>query len=194
MKNRDVDVVVALIENHENHVNISQLSKKLGIDYKNTHQSVKRLEKENIITLKRFGKAYDCILNKKMHPLLFEAEYRRRAELLENKNLKILFNKLNSITLPFIALIFGSYAQKRAGKYSDIDLMIIFNKNENININIERSISLLPLDIHLVTFTYQEFLKMARSKEFSVVEEAIKNNIILIGIEEYYRLIENVKP
>jgi hypothetical protein len=33
---------------------------------------------------------------------------------------------------------------------------------------------------------------MERSKDFSVVSEAIKRNIILVGIEDYYRLMENV--
>ncbi|MBI4813037.1 MAG: nucleotidyltransferase domain-containing protein [Methanobacterium sp.] len=193
MKKRDVDIVIALLENQEDQLNISQLSKKLNIDYKNTYNIVKRLEKENIITLKRFGNAFDCILNKKIIPLIFEAEYSRREELLKNKNFRVLFNKLNSINIPFVALIFGSHAKKRATQYSDIDIMLIYNKNENKNINIERTISLLPLDIHPVTFSYSEFLKMARSKEFTVVEEAIKNNIIFIGIEDYYRLIENVK-
>jgi len=34
---------------------------------------------------------------------------------------------------------------------------------------------------------------MAKSKEFTVVSEAIKNNIIFIGIEEYYRLLSNAR-
>ena len=83
MKKKDVDVIVTLIETHEDQVNISQLSKKLKIDYKNTYNIVKRLEKDNIITLNKFGKAYNCILNKKNNPLIFEAEYRRREELLK---------------------------------------------------------------------------------------------------------------
>lgn len=194
MKNKNVDVVIALIENPEDQVNISQLSKKLKMDYKNTYNIIKKLEKENLIILNRFGNAYNCILNKKINPLIFEAEYRRREELLKNKNFKVLFNKLNSVMIPFVALIFGSYAKKKATQYSDIDLMLVYNKNIEKNINIERTISLLPLDIHTVTFSYDEFLKMAKSREFSVVAEAIKHNIILTGIEEYYRLIENVKP
>lgn len=194
MKNKNVDVVIALIENPEDQVNISQLSKKLKMDYKNTYNIIKKLEKENLIILNRFGNAYNCILNKKINPLIFEAEYRRREELLKNKNFKVLFNKLHSIMTPFVALIFGSYAKKKATQYSDIDLMLVYNKNIEKNINIERTISLLPLDIHTVTFSYDEFLKMAKSREFSVVAEAIKHNIILTGIEEYYRLIENVKP
>jgi hypothetical protein len=193
MNNRDVDIIIALIENSENQINISQLSKKLKMDYKNTYISIKRLEKDNLIILNRFGNAYNCILNKKINPLIYEAEYRRREDLLNNKNFRVLFNKLNSIMIPFVALIFGSHAKKRASQHSDIDLMLICNNNDR-NINIERTISLLPLDIHAVSFSNDEFFQMAKSKEFSVVEEAIKHNIILIGIEEYYRLIENVKP
>ena len=33
---------------------------------------------------------------------------------------------------------------------------------------------------------------MAKSREFTVVSEAIKRNILLVGIEDYYRLMENV--
>lgn len=194
MKNRSVDIIIELIETPKDEINISQLSKKLMIDYKNTYNIVKRLENEGIIILKRFGNAYNCVLNNKINPLIFEAEYTRREELLKNKNFKVLFNKLNSIMVPFVALIFGSHAQKTVTQFSDIDLMLIYNKNNKESINIERTISLLPLDIHTVTFSYGEFLKMAKTKEFSVVGEAIKHNIILIGIEEYYRLIENVKP
>ena len=64
-----------------------------------------------------------------MNPLMFEAEYKRREKLLKDKNFHILYNKLNSIKLPFIALIFGSYSKGTSNQYSDIDLMVIYNKN-----------------------------------------------------------------
>ncbi len=32
---------------------------------------------------------------------------------------------------------------------------------------------------------------MAKSREFTVVSEAIKHNFILLGTEEYYRLLKN---
>ena len=192
MKNKDVDIIVALLEIQDGQVSISQLSKKLKIDYKNTYNIIKRLEKNNLLILNKFGNAYNIILNKKMHPLIFEAEYRRREELLKDKNLLVLYNKLNKIIYPYIALIFGSYSKRSANQYSDIDLMLIYNKSRAIDI--ERTISLLPLDIHIVTFSFEEFFKMAKNKEFNVVTEAIKNNTIFIGIEDYYRLVENAKP
>lgn len=69
--------------------------------------------------------------------------------------------------------------------------MIISEKNREKEI--ERITSLLPLKIHFIFFTYEEFLSMEQSKEFSVVREATERNIILIGIEDYYRLMENVR-
>jgi len=39
--------------------------------------------------------------------------------------------------------------------------------------------------------SYENFIRMARSREFTVVSGALKSNIILIGIEEYYRLLSN---
>lgn len=188
--NNDAKVVIALLENEGKNISIAQLSNYLGMDYKNVYNLVKKLEKKGIITLEKFGNAFNCILNKKSHPIIFEAEYERRKTLLENNNLQILHKKINSLNFSFISLIFGSYAKGTSSKSSDIDLMVIGEKNREKEI--ERIISLLPLDIHFVFFTYEEFLSMAQSKEFSVVLEAIKRNIILIGIEDYYRLIENV--
>jgi len=51
----------------------------------------------------------------------------------------------------------------------------------------------LPDKIHLTTVSYNDFINMSKSKGFSVVSEAVKNNIILLGIEEYYRLLSNAR-
>lgn len=189
--NNNIRILMALIENEGKNISIAQLSNLVGINYKNVYNSVKKLEKEKLIRLERFGNAFNCILNKKNHPLIYEAEYERRRNLLKNKDINILYKKLNSLNFSFIALIFGSYAKGTFTKNSDIDLMIIYENNREKEI--KRIISLLPLDIHYLFFTYEEFLSMERSKEFNVVLEAIKRNVILIGIEDYYRLMENVR-
>ena len=58
---------------------------------------------------------------------------------------------------------------------------------------VEKAISLLPDKIHLTQINYESFIRMARSKELSVVSEVLKKNIILLGIEEYYRLLKNAR-
>lgn len=186
--NNSTKVIMTLIENQDQNISIAQLAKRSKLDYKNVYNTVKQLENEGLISLERFGNAFNCILNQKTHHTIFEAEYERRKILLQDKNFQILHKKLNSLEFSFIALIFGSYAKGTSLKSSDIDLLMI--SEENREKEIERIISLIPLDIHFVFFTYEEFLSMARSREFTVVSEAIKQNIILVGIEDYYRLIE----
>jgi len=191
MKNNKQEIIIKLIETIEERPTIRQLSQETGIRYTNVHNIVKKLEKEDLISLEKVGNAYKCSINKKVHPLIFEAEFRRKENLIRGDDFKILMSKLNSLPFSFISLVFGSHAQKTASTGSDIDLMAIGESHREKEI--ERVISILPLEIHLTFFTYEEFLSMAQSREFSVVLEAIKSNIILVGIEDYYRLMENVR-
>ena len=188
MKDKNTEVIKALIES-ETKMNIRELSKKLGMNYKNTYNIVMRLNKAGIVSLERLGQAVYCKLNKTTHPLIFQAEHERRAALLKKSEFRAIHEKLNSLGFPFIALVFGSFAKGKATKGSDMDLMAISEKNRAHEI--ESRLSLLPLKIHLISFTYEEFMGMVKSKEFSVVREAMKSNIILIGIEDYYRLVQD---
>lgn len=54
---------------------------------------------------------------------------------------------------------------------------MIIEENERKN-DIERTISIFPLNTHLITFNYNEFLSMALYREFNIVSEVIKHNII----------------
>jgi len=183
-------IIRVLVERQEEELNISNLSKYSGIDYKNVHSIVKDLENKGLIVVKAFGKTKKITLIKKVHPLIFEAEYLRREELLnKDRNLLILYKRLSELGFPFVVLLFGSYAKGKATKHSDIDLLIISNEEES---KIQEVLDLFPLRIHSTFINFEDFRKALKTKEFSVISEAIKNNIILIGIEEYYRMIENV--
>ncbi len=189
MANELLRILKILIENKEENFSIRKLSKIRKINYKSAHGAVMKLKKAGIIDLKKIGNTSSILFNKNFNQLVFNAECERREKLLKNSDFNELYNRLNKINSSFILLLFGSYAKGTATKHSDIDLMIIGENNDKI----EEAIRLIPLKIQLIPLTPQEFIKMAKSKEFSVVSEAIKNNIILIGIEDYYRLLENVK-
>ncbi len=189
MKNNKLEIIIELIESEESPT-IHKLSQKTGIRYANVYNIVKNLQNEDLISLEKIGRAYNCNINKKPDPLIFEAEFHRRKKLLENGDFQVLHRRLNSLRFSFIAIVFGSQAKGTATKNSDIDLMVIGEKDREKEIG--RMISMLLLNIQFIFLTYEEFLSMERSKEFSVVSEAIKRNIILIGIEDYYRLMENV--
>ncbi|GIU68818.1 MAG: hypothetical protein KatS3mg002_0054 [Candidatus Woesearchaeota archaeon] len=184
-------LIRTLLENQDKELNILDLSRYSKIDYKNVYNIIKDLEKEGLVETNVFGKTKRVILNKKVHPLIFEAEYERRKYLLKNKDFLVLQKKLSSLEFPFIALLFGSYAKGNQTKHSDIDILIICEeKREN---QMQEVLDFFPLKIHPTIVNFEDFIKMLKTKEFNVAIEAVKNNIILIGIEDYYRLLENVK-
>jgi DNA polymerase sigma len=170
---------------------ILELSKKIKLDYKIVHTATKELVKKGLLESKPVGKSIQLTLKRIYSKEIFEAETERKEELLKNKNLQIIHNALINLPFQFIGLIFGSYAKETYTKKSDIDLMII--TSEENQSKIKSVISIIALDVHLIFFNYEEFLQMKNSKEFSVVSEAIKNNIIIINIEDYYRLLNNAR-
>jgi len=191
MANETIEILKLLISNKEETFSIRKISKIRDINYKSAYNSLKFLEKEKLVNLKKIGNTTSCTFDNKFSDLVFKAEYLRREEILKNKNFLVFYNGLKEINKQFILLLFGSQAKGTANKHSDIDLLLI--ANEEVAKIVHTKTRLIPIDFHLTTISYEEFVSMLKSKEFTVVSEAIKKNIILYGIEDYYRIIENVK-
>lgn len=187
MDNERLSILKLLIENQEKTFSIRQIALQRKINYKSAYLNLKILAEEGIVSLNKFGNTTCCSFNHKFNPSVFLVEYARLQDLLKDKNFLVLYNRLAKINTQFILLLFGSYAQARQTKSSDVDLLLISDTPNAI----EREISLLPLPIHLTHITYQDFISMLTSKKFTVVSEAIKHNILLFGIEDFYRLINN---
>jgi predicted nucleotidyltransferase len=193
MRNKDAVIIRFLIEHKNEELNILTISKELRMDYKTAYSIVKRLEKESLVKLESFGQSNRVTLISSMHPLIFEAEYTRRKELLKDKNLAVMLNDFKNALKSkcYALLLFGSYAKKTQTKKSDIDLMFIVpnGSEELFEKDIGRTARLLPLQIHYLVFSEKQFLEMINAQEPNVGKEALKNNIILYGIETYYEMI-----
>jgi len=190
-KQNSIKILKYLISHDNEMLNISNIAKGANIDYKNTYNIVKNFQKDKIVNLKRIGNYNIVQFSKKLNPLVYEAEFNRREQVFKNKEIKAIFSYLKNLYFPKIILLFGSHAKGFANHNNDIDLMVIVKKNKKVEI--ERTLNTLPFDIHLIFFTYEEFISMSISKEFTVVSEAIKNNIIIHGIEDYYNLLSSIK-
>ncbi|NQU79294.1 nucleotidyltransferase domain-containing protein [Candidatus Woesearchaeota archaeon] len=193
MRNKDHIIIRHIIEKKNEELNILKISKESRMDYKNVHSIVKRLEKESLVRLESFGQSKRVKLIPQVHPLIFEAEYNRRKDILKNKNLAVMLNDFKNALKSncYIIILFGSYAKKTQTKNSDIDLMFIVpdGKEELFEKDIHRVAISLPLPIHWLVFSEKHFLEMVNAKESNVGQEASKNNIILYGIEPYYEMI-----
>ncbi len=169
---------------------IREIAKKIRSDYKITHTATQRLLNKNILLSKIIGKSVLCELDSSYFGVeIYGAENERKEGLLKNRNIKQIYRdimtKLKSSF--FIFLIFGSYAKKQQTKSSDLDIMFISNE-KSFEEKISNLLSLLPIKTHALVFTEEEFINMKDSKKSNVVKEAIENNIILYGTENYYRL------
>lgn len=193
MKGKEVEIIKILIENKEKDININQIAKLLKKDYKNIHNIITRLSKMSLIKLDPFGKSYKVNLSNKINPLIFEAEYTRKNRLLENKSIRRIYDNFKNLhSKLYVLLVFGSYAKRTQTKHSDIDLMFIIpdNMEERMEKEIRNIVETIPIKIHINIFKEKDFRAMKNSKEITVGSEAIKNNIILHGIESYYELIQ----
>lgn len=180
-----------LIENKERKFSINEISKALKIDYKLVYMNTKKLQEEKTIKVEDLGNIKRCSFANAFNDDVFIVETERRKELLKNKDFLVVYNRLSWINKQFILILFGSHAKGRVTKYSDIDLLLISNKEEAKII--ENELDLIPLKIHLTTITYEDFSGMLKSREQTVVTEALKKNIILFGLESYYKILKNLK-
>lgn len=183
----DIKILKLLINKREETFTIKKIAETLKINYRIAYERVAVLEKERLLKITRAGNAKVCEFTDLFNNKVYEAEYMRRLDLFKNKNFLVVRNRLAELNFVFVALLFGSHAKGTANKHSDIDILTIGGDEKEI----KATLSLLPDKIHLTCVTYESFANMAKSKKFSVVSEAIKNNVILMGIEEYYRLLKN---
>lgn len=186
-----IEILKLLIENKEEIYSIRKIALVRKINYKSAYNAIKALEKQGIVELKNAGNTNLCSFNSTFNDLVFKAEYSRRETLFKKREFPVIYNSLAKLEFPFITLLFGSHAKGTESKHSDIDLLLI--SDEDHFKKVQATINIFPQEIHLTPVDYMGFIRMATSKEFSVVSEAIKKNIILIGIEEYYRLLKNVR-
>ena len=182
--------IVKLFIEEEKPKTIREISKKIKADYRITYTAAQRLLVKKIMLSTTIGKSTLCELNQDYFGIeIYKAESEINKDFLKNKNIRQLYKEVmgkikNSF---FIFLIFGSYAKKEQIKSSDLDIIFISNEVD-FEKQIQNILSLIPIKTHTLVFTEEEFIRMKDSKKSNVVKEAIKNNIILYGIENYYML------
>jgi predicted nucleotidyltransferase len=185
----EIKIIKHFVEN-KTPKTIREIAQKIKSDYRITHIAVQRLVKKNLLRIETVGKSSLCSLNEKYFNIdIYEAESERREDILKNKNINQLYKEIMSKvkTDLFILLLFGSYAKRKQTKVSDIDLLFIANEKD-FETKISDILSLLPLKTHALVFTEEEFIRMKDSKKSNVIQEAMESNIILYGIEVYYRI------
>jgi len=156
--------------------------------------ALKLLTKNKLLISKRKGNLdiYSLNLN---NPFLIQAlQYLEAQNNLNFPQLKIIMETINKIPIKgYCLLVFGSYAEKKEKKRSDLDIcFLIENKQTEKKIkpyfNDARLNHPINVDEHYVTF--DEFVKMLLREEENLGKQIFRNHILFYNADTYYQLIK----
>ncbi|MDD4877470.1 MAG: nucleotidyltransferase domain-containing protein [Candidatus Nanoarchaeia archaeon] len=169
--------------------NANSISKILDISHVGAQKLFKRLFKENLVISRQIGKSINYRLN-------FEEAYVSQliAFLLadEANSFKRWKEEFKEVFKEGrIVMIYGS-AIKNYVQASDIDIMVVMNKNDIKEINkfINKKEEMLPKKLHAIMVTQQDLLENLKKRNKAIID-IVKNAIVLYGQDKYVEIMKD---
>lgn len=189
----ELKILKLLFEDLTKEFTIRESSLRLKLPYPQTHRAISSLFEKKLIKKNEKGKS--CLISlslEKNNEDYVVVELERKKELFdEYKLIKILINDLESIKYnQFICILFGSYAEKKAKKDSDIDLLFVISEEydyERFEKTAKNTITLSKTDINITT--EEGLIKMwSNPMKLNVGNEILKKHVVLFGVEQFLKL------
>jgi len=172
-RNNELEVIFLFRGNYEVRFYLREISKLSKLPLKTCQNALINLEKSKVLKSKIEGKNKYFSLNLeniKTKSYLQQAEIYRTDFFIEKYPQFNMFLKSIKTTAPII--VFGSFAKFTADKNSDLDLLIISNKE------LKLSFHLLPFKPHEINMSEKTFQKAIEQQE-NLIKEIEENHIIL---------------
>lgn len=172
-RNNELEVISLYRKNYKVRFYLREISKLSRIPLKTCQNTLNNLEKNSILKSKTEGKNKYFSLNLeniKTKSYLLQAEIYRTDQFIEKYPQFKIFLKAVKTTVPLI--VFGSFAKQTADKNSDLDLLIISDKELKLPFH------LLPFKPHQINLKQNSFLKALKKQE-DLIKEIEENHIIL---------------
>jgi len=192
--NASTEILKLLLSNPKLEYNIREISKNAKINYRLAYNETHLLQKREILEMKRVGTNKLCrlTLNGDIPLFSYIESLRLKEKLRRYPQIKVIKTELDKIrTTYFTCILFGSYAKGKTTKKSDIDLLFIVPEKEKDNLERELN-SLLSKIYYSIDWNIvieKSFIEMEESSGLNVVNELIGNHIIIVGGENYYKLL-----
>ena len=162
---------------------LRELGLKAGIPTMTAQRLLKAMEKEGVLKSKEEGKNMYFELNldnPKTKMEMLNAESFKAQEMMEVY--KPLKSFVKEIPPEPMVVIFGSFARKAAGKGSDLDILVVCDKE------IELPSHLLPYKAHEIKMKWQQF-RQALKKAEPLIKEVVKNHVILQRHSDFIEIL-----
>ena len=190
--------------NFNSEFTINQIAKKTDFDYAYANREINKLIKKDIISKNTVGNAHLCSLNLKNDEtiaIIFDYETHKKSRFYNgHKVLKAhfldFFREAKRYNIHSF-VIFGSYASGKETKKSDLDILIILeNKKQSDMMHkmINDIFKLSDAEINPIVIGRKDFTEMLANKiKLNIGKEALKNHVILYGIERFWELVLGAK-
>jgi len=172
-RNNELEVISLFRHNYKARFYLREISKISKLPLKTCQNTLTKLEKSKILKSKIEGKNKYFLLNLeniKTKSYLQQAEIYQTDIFIEKYPAFKMFLKSLKITAPII--VFGSFAKFTADKNSDLDILVISDKELKLPFH------LLPFKPHQIIMTEKTFLKALNQQE-NLIKEIEDNHIIL---------------
>ena len=179
-----VKLLTLFLMNPEKEMYIREVVRNTDENINAIRRELSNLEEIGILTSKRRGKEKYYMINKAM-PIYNELS----NIILKTEGVaRVLQENLPELGNIEIAFIYGSFASKKAGINSDIDLLIVGKVDEKqIIIAIKKLEKKISREINYVLFEPKEFKEKIKNKDHFVSNVLKEQKIILIGNLDEYR-------
>lgn len=163
--------------------NITEIAKSLDLSKSIVLDTIKRLEKENVIISSKKGKRNYYNLNTDN---FFVREYTKNIFNFEKKMISEVKNKIIkelSKLKPLSIILYGSFDTPKFNFKSDIDIAVIAKNKQKAGRKIEKinkDLSKIGLIIFIDIMDKKELIKMHKIKE-PLIENLIRNGVVLYG-------------
>jgi hypothetical protein len=163
-RNKQLDIISLYSPNYKAEFYLRQISKLAKLPLKTCQNTLTLLEKMNILKSKIDGKNKYFSLNldniqTKSH--LLQAEVYKTGTFLEKYPPFKTF--LKELKTNIFVVIFGSFAKLTADKNSDLDLLIVSDKEEKLPFH------LLPYKIHEIILLESSFIKAVKEQNHLIL-------------------------
>jgi len=190
-----VEILKLLTSNLTRDFTILKIAQHTGKTNRLTYSTVKKLEKEHMITIEEKANLKLCKLSLENPQMIALIESLRWLDFTRKRSdIGLLVSDIVSRSeLPYFTLaVFGSYAKGAMTKRSDLDMLLVIPERkfeDTIETAIKSARALTNITVHDVVVTYAEFAEMLRETKINVAKEVLEARYVGYGAEAFYTLL-----
>ena len=157
--------------------------------------SIKKFKENNLINEESIAnlKLYSLNTSNEQCFNILQEKLHENLDHLALKSINLLKKNIEDVEFFYSIIIFGSYAQNKQKKNSDLDILLLvkdYSNKKELEIVIKNTTlkSLINLDIHIIDIN--DFLKMLKEPEENLGKEIARKNYPVHNIGLFYKLLQ----